>query len=265
MTEIKKVDLDSIKAGMRSKGRLIPIVTAQAAVENNDNNERRDKKYLHPSEICKRDWCARASMYQINEQPPDKKKEMGFQTLNVFATGHMIHAKWQGWLERAGILKQSEMPIFDEEHHIMGTADGLISDAQGEAILEIKSVGIGTVRYEAPDLLKGKGTETAYDHEVWWKLRQPLPSHLRQINLYMYVTGVHKGIVLYEWKGTQECKEFEVTYQPALIQHILATAAVVKSHLENGTLIDRPAWAEKDHRACKVCPYKNTCWSTDAD
>ena len=263
MAELSKADLDSIKTGLRVKGRLIPVVSAQASVENNQQTDKRDTKYLHPSEICKRDWCPRASMYKILGIEEEKEKQYGFTTLNIFATGHMIHSKWQGWLERSGIMKQSELPIFDEEHHIMGTADGLIEDASGQAILEIKSVGTGTVRYENVDLYKQYESKEITDTELFKRIRQPFITHLRQINLYMHVTGIHQGIILYEWKATQDCKEFEVKYQPALIQHILAAAALVKQHLTDGTLIDRPEWAEKDHRTCKQCPYKDVCWRND--
>jgi CRISPR/Cas system-associated exonuclease Cas4 (RecB family) len=263
MAELSKADLDSIKTGLRVKGRLIPIVSAQAAVENNQHTKKRDTKYLHPSEICKRDWCPRSSMYKILGEVETKEKQHGFTTLNIFATGHLIHNKWQGWLERSGLVKQSELPIFNEEYHIMGTADGLIEDANGQAILEIKSVGTGTVRYENMDLYKQYESKEITDSELFKRIRQPFITHLRQLNIYMHVTGIHHGIILYEWKATQECKEFEVRYQPALIQHILAAASLVKQHLQNGTLIDRPEWAEKNHKTCKQCPYKDICWSDD--
>lgn len=263
MVELSKADLASIKTGMRVKGRLIPVVLAQASVENNQHNEKRDTKYLHPSDICKRDWCPRSSMYKMFGVDGEIKKQHGFITLNIFATGHMIHNKWQGWLERSGVMKQRELPIFDEEHHIMGTADGLIDDANGQAILEIKSVGTGTVRYENYDLYKQYESKELTDIELFKRIRQPFITHLRQINLYMYVTGIHQGIILYEWKATQDCKEFEVTYQPALIQHILAAASLVKQHLKDGTLIDRPEWAWINHKTCKQCPYLDVCWRND--
>ena len=263
MAELSKADLDSIKTGLRVKGRLIPVVLAQAAVENNQQTEKRDTKYLHPSEICKRDWCPRSSMYKILGLEEPKEKQYGFITLNIFATGHLIHSKWQGWLERSGVMKQSELPIFDEEHHIMGTADGLIEDANGQAILEIKSVGTGTVRYENVELYKQYESKEITDAELFKRIRQPFITHLRQINLYMHVTGIHQGIILYEWKATQDCKEFEVKYQPSLIQHILAAASLVKQHLQDGTLIGRPGWAKKDHKTCKQCPYREVCWRND--
>lgn len=266
MPEFTSADLESITRSLRTKGRLIPIVTAQATLENNENTRKRDTNYLHPSEICKRDWCPRASMYEINNEPMNENAPYySFQTLNIFKTGHDIHAKWQGWLERSGLMKQAELPIFNEECHIKGSADGLIEDFNGEAILEIKSVGTGTVRLENFDLYKEYDSKNITIEELWKKIRQPFSTHLRQINLYMYATGVHQGIILYEWKASQAVKEFEVKYQSALIEHILAAAQLVKKHLEQGTIIDRPIWATEEHRICKKCPYNTTCWSNNAD
>lgn len=263
MPDLTPIDLESLKKSLRTKGRIIPIVSAQAALENNEHTRERDTEYLHPSQICKRDWCPRSSMYEILLQDVEKEKNLSFQTLNIFKTGHDIHAKWQGWLERSGLMKQSELPIFNKEHHIKGSADGLIEDASGQAILEIKSIGTGTVRVEHPDLYKEYERGEINIDELWKRIRQPFSTHLRQINLYMYATGVHQGIVLYEYKPNQACKEFEVKFQPALIEHILAAAALVKQNLEQGTLIDRPVWATEDHKTCKQCPYKTACWSNN--
>lgn len=266
MAELSPVDLDSLKQSMRTKGRLIPIVSAQAALENNQHTRERDTEYLHPSQICKRDWCPRSSMYEILKTPVEKTKTHSFQTLNIFKTGHDIHAKWQGWLERSGVMKESELPIFNEEHHIKGSADGLIQDVFGRAILEIKSVGVGTVRVENPDLYKKYESGDINSDELWKHIRQPFSTHLRQINLYMYATGIHQGIILYEWKPNQACKEFDIKFQPALITHILAAAALVKQHLTEGTIIDRPSWAtDNENKTCKACPYKNECWSNNAN
>lgn len=265
MPDLTPADLESLKKSLRTKGRIIPIVSAQASLENNEHTRGRDTDYLHPSQICKRDWCPRASMYEINKALPEADKTLSFQTLNIFKTGHDIHAKWQGWLERSGLMKQSELPIFNEEHHIKGHADGVISDANGEAILEIKSIGTGTVRVEHPDLYKEYESGQISIDELWKRIRQPFSTHLRQINLYMYATGIHNGVILYEYKPNQACKEFDVKYQPALIAHILAAAQLVKYHIDHGTLIHRPAWADEEHKTCKQCPYKTICWRTNAD
>jgi len=254
-------NIENLKKQLRIKGRLIPFAAAQASIESDQDTKLRDTAHLHPSEICKRDWCPRASMYKILGYTPEKERDYGFQTLNIFKTGHDIHDKWQGWLERAGVLTQKEVPLYSEEYHIKGNADGIILDYTGEAVLEIKSVGAGTVRFENPELYYKYSKQEITHEELWTKIRQPFPSHLRQLNIYMFVLNIHSGIVLYEWKATQACKEFEVKLQKALIEPILAACALVKKALMDGILIARPVWATtKEHTTCKQCPFKTECW-----
>ena len=264
MTDTSGWDAVDIGKSMRSKGRLLPLVLVQASMNNNAASTSRDTDYLHPSEICKRDWCPRSSMYTIYKTTPDKVKDFSFQTLNIFKTGHDIHDKWQDWLQQIGILEERELPLFSEEYHIKGNADGLVNDFLGKAILEIKSVGLGTVRFEDYKLYNMYDNKEITHDEVWKRIRQPFTTHLKQVMLYMFVTGVHKGIVLYEWKANQAVKEFEVSYQEVLIESILKSCLLVKESLKNNILIDRPEWASSSsHAVCKKCQYNKTCWSNN--
>lgn len=249
--------LQTYKKSFSSTGRLIPLVEKHLIEEQ--LNSTRDTEHLHPSEICKRDWCPRSSWYTIKGYEKQSEK-FTFQRLNIFAEGHAIHNKWQTWLTDLGVLEQAEVPIKDEEHLILGHADGIINDKQGRAILEIKSVGVGTIRMEAPDMM----TEGMTPDEMWKKIRKPFPTHLRQLMLYMYCTGINEGVVLYEWKATQEVKEFAVKFQPELIEHILVSCRMVVSALKSGIPPMRPTWMEdSQNKVCKACPYQKVCWKDD--
>lgn len=251
--------LKNYKQSLTSKYRLIPAVERVLIEEQASST--RDTKHLHPSEICKRDWCPRSSWYTINDYPKSEES-FTFQRLNVFAEGHSIHKKWQDWLITAGVLEQAEVPIKDEEHRIIGHADGIINDSKGRAILEIKSVGAGTVRMEDYDLFQNS---TSPD-DMWKKIRKPFQSHLRQVNLYMHCTGIHDAVLLYEWKATQEVKEFSVKFQPELVESILAGCRVVIKGLDQGIPPMRPMWVDNSsHKTCKFCPYKKVCWKDDDD
>lgn len=257
MTDETPWHLKNYKQSLTSKYRLVPVVEKLLLTERLEST--RDTKHLHPSEICKRDWCPRSSWYTIKGYE-GTDRSFSFQTLNIFAEGHSIHSKWQTWLQDAGILEVAELPILDEEHRIMGHADGLINDKQGKAILEIKSVGAGTVRMEDFDLFQSASTPD----EMWKKIRKPFMSHLRQVNLYMHCTGVHEAVFIYEWKASQDVKEFSVKFQPELIEDILAGCRSVVRALDSGIPPMRPAWVDdSSHKTCKNCPYKNVCWKED--
>jgi CRISPR/Cas system-associated exonuclease Cas4 (RecB family) len=246
--------LKNYKETLSSKHRIIPAVEKVAIKQQLEST--RDTEHLHPSEICKKSWCPRSSWYTIKGYERVDKR-LTFQTLNVFEEGHLIHRKWQSWMKEAGILESAEVPIYDPEHLLMGHADAIINDKKGRALVEIKSVGAGTIRYEDYDLWESCGTP----EDAWKKVHKPFYSHLRQLNLYMYCTGIHDGIILYEWKATQEVKEFHVKHQPELIADILSSCKVVIRSLESGIPPMRPSWMEdSSNSVCKYCPYKNVCW-----
>lgn len=249
--------LKNYKNSLSSTQRILPVLEKHLIQEQLDST--RDTLHLHPSEICKKDWCPRSSWYTIKGY--DKQEESySFQRLLIFEEGHNIHGKWQAWLVDAGILEQPEVPIVNEEYRIMGHADGIISDKKGRAVLEIKSVGAGTIRMEDYELFKGAETPEA----AWKKVRQPFYSHLRQLNLYMYCLDIHDGIFIYEWKATQDVKEFSVKFQPHLIEDILAGCKSVVRGLDSGIPPMRPTIAESPtSKICKSCPYSKVCWKED--
>lgn len=286
--------LKDFKSAFLSKTRVLGPVEQMLIRDSAARAGMRDTKFLHPSQICKKDWCPRSSWYTIIDgKSPDQPANL--QRLNIFAEGNRIHSKWQSWLLQAGLLEGKwycpecesngydhltddlcpmcerghvsyrEVSISNEEYHLLGHADGIINDPQGRAVLEIKSVGVGTVRFDQPDLFMrySKGELTL--DGMWKEIKTPFISHLRQVNLYMYCLNIHQGVVLYEWKPTQDLKEFSVKYQPELIEHILAGCSTVKSALDKGTTPMRPLNASLDSQMCKTCPYYKRCWSIDED
>jgi len=287
-------DYNDYKKLLMMQGRILPAVSLQILKDKENRDSGRDTKHLHPSDLAKRDWCPRATWYTIKDKPKDAES-FSFTRLNIFEEGHYIHAKWQRWLHNAGVLegnwlcasdvckhkwwaiaphncpscgsphpKYKEVPLSNEEHHILGHADGIISDAQGKALIEIKSVGLGTIRFEAPDLAKAYEKKELTLDGLWKKIRQPFPSHIKQGLLYMYCTGIHEIVYLYEWKPTQDVKEFSLRFNKDLVQPILDNCRRLLLSLEKEIPPMRPMWAEKPTSSgCKYCPYKETCWRTD--
>lgn len=282
--------LKEYKELLKAKGRIVPVVQRELLMEYHNKSQSRDTEHLHPSELSKKHFCPRASWYKIKnyEAAPESNT---FSRLNVFEEGNNIHHKWQSWLHKAGILcgiwmcedcknvwsakspekciscsseriRYREVPLRDDEHRIIGHADGEIEDEQGRALIEIKSVGVGTVRWENPSLYAAYESKEITIDEMWNNIKRPFNSHLRQGNLYMHCRKVNTMVFIYEWKPTQQVKEFEVKFQPELIEDILANCVTVMSHLENDTVPERPEWAStKSSSGCKYCLYKETCWN----
>lgn len=278
------------KESLKYKGRLLPLVASQIVRNSEIRNSHRDTEHLHPSELAKKDWCPRSSWYKIKgyEGSPEST---AFTRLNVFEEGHAIHDKWQTWLWQAGVLYGNwscetcnnkwtalapdtcprcddtsiyyrEVPIQNDQYRLLGHADGIIEDQQGRALLEIKSVGLGTIRWENKSLYNAYTSGEIKFEDIWKNIKKPFASHIRQGSLYMFCTGIDTIIFVYEWKPTQEVKEFIVQYQPELIKDVLTGCQTVIDHLESGIVPNRPAWAvDSSSSGCKFCAYKKECWS----
>jgi hypothetical protein len=128
-------------------------------------------------------------------------------------------------------------------------------------LIEIKSVGLGSLRWEAIDLYKKYQSGELTLDGLWKKIRQPFPSHIKQGLLYMYCTGIHEIVYLYEWKPTQEVKEFVVKFDAGLVQPMLDNCRRLVTALQGDIPPMRPMWAEEPKcSGCTFCPYKKTCW-----
>lgn len=263
----------------------------------------RDPTVVHPSELAKSDLCLRAVYLRIKSGawPPDKEK-FDFIRENIFATGHDIHAKWQGRLVDAGFpmwgdwkcrvcdhraratLMPPEMDdrpcvgdmghtwAYDEvtlnaksELLIGGHADGGFD----ESLVEIKSIGLGTVRMDAPDLLsryqEGKGTDLT---GLWKAITKPLVSHLRQGDVYLHLAHVlglpfTQIVYLYEFKPNQMTKEFTIKYDAERSMKLVAKAEQVKYAIESG--IAPPCIRKTGCKQCDAFPRRRTVAATRTD
>ena len=270
-------------------------VIRQEALPNDD----RRPDAMHPSEMAKSKWCGRHDYYRIRGEPADYKPDpVGFRRANQYEYGHHIHHKYQAWLWQMGILygywlcldcgykwwdqspktchlcnkerlRYIEVPL--DTPLITGHSDGivLLDDPLERLLLEIKSIGINSLRYEAYSLFEKAEQEQMTPDEIWFLIKRPFPSHLRQGMLYLYLAtirypelNINRIIFLYEWKPTQEVKEFVVTYNQTYIDNVLATVDDVYQALEQGEPPDRPAWAEITDKGCRSCEYRGTCWGS---
>lgn len=275
---------------LKRNGRVLPKVELALVKKVEARNATRDTQHLHPSEISKKYWCPRSSWYTINSAPKEAES-FSFNRLNIFEEGNAIHSKWQSWLWDAGVLsgrwdcrdcdgtwfaksptecrfcqstaiRYREVPLRDDEHRIIGHADGEIEDDKGRALIEIKSVGLGTVRWEKPSLYADYESGKLSLDDLWSNIKTPFAAHVRQGNIYMHCRKVDTIVFIYEWKPSQQVKEFEVKFNPEIVAPILAGCKTVMEHLEAGVAPERPEWAtSKSCAGCKFCPFKKTCFA----
>lgn len=243
--------------------------------------EDRSTTVLHPSEIIKPDWCHRYSYYLLTGGEP-KTEKPSLRLQNIFDEGHAIHAKWQKRFQDMGVLygkfkclncrnvitgispsnclecnshliEYDEVSLRDESLRIAGHTDGWIKGIGNDCLIEIKSIGAGTLRFEAPELLFDADGDVT---RAWKNIRRPFRSHLLQGQMYlelaqrMYGDDAPKEIVfLYELKADQDYKEFTVKADYEIVSRIFFNAEKVIKAVESGKMPDCNVSPE----GCKQC------------
>jgi hypothetical protein len=91
------------------------------------------------------------------------------------------------------------------------------------------------------------------------------PSAWKQLQWYMYLTGIHKGFVLSEDKNTQEFKIEVYNFDSSIVSPFIDRAERIKEGYSNlinyHKIVKRPYDASSpDCKRCEKCSLKNACW-----
>ena len=256
-----------IDAG-KIKTRVLGSVERHVLAKPLDDS--RHTTVLHPSDMVSGDWCYRASYYHILGHKPSKR-DYSFRILSVFEEGHAIHKKWQTWFSEMGNLwgkweclecgelfwgltkdhpseveglgisayEYKEVSLNYAPLHIAGHADGLLVGLGDPLMLEIKSIGAGTLRWEAPELFAEHGG----DFEKTWKnIDAPFMKHVNQVQIYMKLAELleleyvpQEAVLIYESKATQDVKEFVVSKSDFGISELFKAAEMIAECVKTKT------------------------------
>jgi hypothetical protein len=243
--------------------RVITSVERHMLSKPRDGSRRTD--VIHPSAMIKSSWCHRAQYFELLGYEPSKaSRPASLKQLLVFEEGHRIHARWQSWLGDMGKLyglwrctacgqkywglmdecctelasEYLEVPVHNKELRISGHADGWLKGFDSDMLLEIKSVGEGTIRWEAPELLIEHNNDFK---KAWSSLKQPFTPHIMQAQVYMkLLEGMFpddhpkEAIFIYESKVDQEVKEFVVAKSDFGVTELFEAAAMIVAQVELG-------------------------------
>lgn len=290
---IRHTALSRLKDTHRSRDVLLPEIERHVMRSMAGRPDDHSLEFMHPSDMCKAEWCGRHDYYRIVGTPIEKvaKANPSFRMNNIFAEGHQIHGKYQQWLWDMGVLVGDfsckecghrwyakspekcqfclserlvyrEYPMRHQRYMVEGHADAAVHLPKWRSLVEIKSIGIRTLAFEAPRLynkyLDGEKVE-----DIWFSINRPFGTHIRQGQLYLWMTWpVYEQITfIYESKFHQQTKEFVVGYNKSLIAPILETAREVSQGVRAGIPPDRPLWAtDPEGKVCASCVYRSTCW-----
>jgi hypothetical protein len=145
-----------------------------------------------------------------------------------------------------------EVPLVYDELRIAGHADGWIKGIGEDCLIEIKSIGVGTIRIEAPDLIaKADGDLQA----AWRSIRRPFSTHVMQGQIYLELMRrlgheVKEIVFLYELKADQDYKEFVIKADFELVESKFLKAKRVCEAVEAGTPLE---CSNNGSLGCKQC------------
>lgn len=278
-----------------------PVGQVQRMLLANALDDDRPTDVIHPSELCKPDWCSRRAYYRILGVTETEPSEISHRSEAMFEEGHHIHHKWQGWFWDIGLLegeffchrclfvwwdiapkecpkctqprwglRYREVPIVLAEMMIGGRADGLL----GKELLEVKSIGPGTIRFERPELHGSYQRKEITLEQMWSAIKRPFVSHSKQAMFYAKIwnlahpdlTPILRIRFVYEWKPYQAVKSFVVNLNEGYIEEMVESAKDVAWAVRNRRVPSRPrAAVEEPDKFCKTCAFRTHCWSPNVE
>lgn len=259
---VAKSNLQKFLEAKKHKTRLTGDVERHLLSRKPGN---RDYTVLHPSEMIKNNWCRRAAYFQLLGQPKLGERP-NLRLQSIFDEGHAIHAKWQKWFQEMGVLHgqfeclvcdkitwgtspkacehcgapehklvYAEVTMRDDKLRIKGHTDGWLKGIGDDTLIEIKSIGPGTIRSEAPDLF----SEAPDFMAAWKEVKRPFNTHVRQGQMYLELMkrmghDVKEIVFIYELKADQDYKEFSVAADFEIVRHIFDKAQELVENVEDG-------------------------------
>lgn len=266
---------------------IMPYIIKKAI----ENSRRFD--IFHPSA-----WgsCLRKIAYQYYNQTEhfaDKTaSDIDPRFERIFDNGHSVHARWQNYLDCAGVLRgywrcanpvcemvygeEEPWGVFNPQRTIPGWACRCGNNKKliYEEVL-IKSEDIYNFEGHCDAVVDVRGTPEARGNhmdvfvvdfktikdDMYSELIEPKHEHVIQTHIYMWVLNIHAAVVVYENKDTQALKECFVPRDEALIEKIKTQAVWLRGMLANRKLPTRPNGFTRSKFPCRYCEFVEICFN----
>jgi hypothetical protein len=211
---------------------------------------------LHASAIIESDskFCVRQQVLSLMYKQI-QGDNVSVPLKRIFEEGNAIHEKWQRMFIRAGYAKAKNLDRsrFNEQYELSYTPDimcriPLKLDKEKEELItmvgEIKSV-----------------------NTYQFKNMTSHPSGKKQMQFYMWLTGVHKGFVLCDDKNTQEFKVFLYDFDMSIVAPFIERLEMIQFYKERALNEHKMVNRHEDCKSvnCKKaqeCPMRDACYGT---
>ncbi len=195
--------------------------------------------------------CSRQVAMAMLQYPQEK---LGPQQLLVFEHGNSMHERYQGYFEKMGILMAKELPLNSKSENqwtshqckilrIRGRTDAVVKVDGVDYIIELKSA-------------KDKSFNNM-------KRYGPYDSYQDQLQLYMFLTQIKKGLILIENKDNQDLAEFDFDYNEENASRLVKKINTINDYVMNLSL--PPIELKPNSFDCTYCSYKYFCRQKDVE
>ena len=236
--------------------KLSDLVLANIAEERAARNKPVVRVY--PSSIGK---CTRSVVYKMLGYPVPLPEPIG---LSRMENGDYFHSRMEERFAKMGILVAPELPILNEELNISGRTDAVIFNPNAN---ESKYDDVLTLRdREGKEVWTGVNKEIALvelksiNSKGFSRVlsKGPENGHPEQLLLYMYLTGIKQGLLLYENKNDQSLHEIWIDYDEVKVQKIIDKINTINHCVKTEVLPDREG--SRSSFVCGWCDFKDVCW-----
>ena len=265
----------------------------QVLTKKSQNNDR-DYSHFHPSEFGQ---CHRKLVYKYYEAKgicsasEPSASLIDPQLQRIFDNGHALHARLGQNLEATGLLRgvweckkchktfgkkeklgirkppkcnececikfhYHEVGFYDEETMLGGHVDAIL-DFRGH-------------EDEIPEDASEVDSQMVVDFksirsEAFRRLSAPRDTHVTQMQVYLYLSGLKFGKFLYENKNDQSFREFLILRDDSFVDNLVVKAKELKNIVLNTNSQGKwtlPIRAHKKNNAkeCVECPFRSHCW-----
>jgi len=202
--------------------------------------------------------CERALQYEVAKAPVDPDRDTEGRMLRIFRRGHVIEDCMVTWLRDAGFDLRTRKVDGEQfgfsalDGRLQGHVDGVIvGGPEGfgyPALWENKCLGAKSWR----ELVKNR-------------LVVAKPIYAAQVALYQAYLELHEHPALFTAVNadTMEIYAELVPFDAELAQRMSDRAVKVISATEAGELLPR-SFSEPTHFECRMCPWQDRCWRTQA-
>lgn len=134
-----------------------------------------------------------------------------------------------------------ERDLYSEQYGVSGHPDGLIVKNGVKKILELKTAN------------------SYYYKQITEVHKRAIEAHVDQANLYMWLTGIKKAVIIYIDKDSSNWAQFPREYSEAITEKYVDKLHSIRHGIKTGSLPGRVCENSECSRA-RSCPVRKQCF-----